>query len=272
MKLIKRLVIFGIIGLVVLLIVGGIVLTLTINSIAKQGIQIGATSALGVETKLNTASVGLFSGTFGLNGLDVSNPQGYPSKHFVQLGDAKVAVSLGSLTKDTIVVPEFTMDGLDVHLERKSGKSNYEVILENLDKLSGGKSTPKPTEPKPKGSEKKLIVKALTLKNITIHADMVDAGTPGLACRSSSACETGRPRFAARARPTSRSDRESGTDTRPRRSAGGERRSSTSPNTIPSQGGRGDVRISRARCATTASRATSPRSSSVSAVIAPTSM
>ncbi len=181
MKLIKRLVIFGIIGLVVLLIVGGIVLTLTINSIAKQGIQIGATSALGVETKLNTASVGLFSGTFGLNGLDVSNPQGYPSKHFVQLGDAKVAVSLGSLTKDTIVVPEFTMDGLDVHLERKSGKSNYEVILENLDKLSGGKSTPKPTEPKPKGSEKKLIVKALTLKNITIHADMVDAGTPGLA-------------------------------------------------------------------------------------------
>lgn len=183
MKLIKRLVIFGIIGLVLLFVVGGIVLTLSINSIAKKGIEVGGTSALGVETKLSKASIGLFSGKFGLTGLDVSNPTGYPSPLFVHLGDAKVAVSLGSLTKDTIEVPEFTMDGLDVRLERRNGKSNYDVILANLEKFTGGSgtSTPKPTETKKEGQGKKLIVKELTLKNITIHADMVDGTTPGLA-------------------------------------------------------------------------------------------
>lgn len=180
MKLIKRLVLFGILGIVVLIVAAGIIVTLSINSIARKGIEVGSTSALGVPTTLKSASIGLLSGKFGLSGLDVSNPQGgYPSQHFVQLGDARVAVSLGSLTKDVIEVPEFTMDGLEVHLERRSGKSNYDVILENIEKLGGGKSTPKPTDPKK--DETRLIVKELTLRNITIHADMVDPSTPGLA-------------------------------------------------------------------------------------------
>lgn len=182
MKLIKRLFLFGVLGIIVLVIAAGVILTLTINSIARKGIEVGSTSALGVPTTLQKASIGLFSGKFGLTGLDVSNPNGYPSTHFVQLGDAKVEVSLGTLTKDTIEVPEFTMDGLAVRLERRSGKSNYDVILENLEKFGGGKKDPtKPAEPKKEGADKKFVVKLLTLKNITIHADMVDPSTPGLA-------------------------------------------------------------------------------------------
>jgi hypothetical protein len=181
MKLLKRIILFGILGIIVLLIAAGVIVTLSINSIARRGIEVGSTSALGVPTTLKSASVGLFSGKFGLNGLDVANPQGgYPSTHFVQLGDAKVAVSLGSLTMDTIEIPSFTMDGLDVHLERRGGKSNYDIILENIEKFTGGKGKPKPAEPKQPGSEKKLIIKELTLRNITIHTDLVDAGTPGL--------------------------------------------------------------------------------------------
>lgn len=182
MKFIKRLVLFGFLAVVLLVVAAGVILTLTINAVAKEGIEVGGKTALGVDTKLKSASIGLFSGKFGLNGLDVSNPQGYPSQHFVQLGDARVAVSLVSLTKDVIEVPEFTMDGLTVRLERRAGKSNYDVILDHLQKLGGGAKEPsKPAEPKRSGSEKKLVVKELTLKNITIHADMVDPSTPGLA-------------------------------------------------------------------------------------------
>jgi hypothetical protein len=180
MKLIKRLVLFGVLAVIVLIVAAGVIVTLSINSIAKRGIEYGSTTALGVPTTLESASIGLFSGKFGLNTLNVSNVQGYPSTSFVKLGDAKVAVTLGSLRKDTIEVPSFSMDGLDVYLERRGGKSNYDVILENIEKITGSKSKPKPTEPKKEG-ETKLVIKELTLRNITIHTDLVDAGTPGLA-------------------------------------------------------------------------------------------
>ena len=181
MKLMKKILLFGGLGLIVLIIAAVVILSITINSIARKGIEVGANSALGVTTTLKSASIGIFSGKFGLNGLNVANPQGFAGDHFLNLGDAHVAVSLSSLTKDTIELPEFAMDGLDVSLERKAGKSNYQVILDNLEKFTGGggKPTTKPTEPK-KGGEKKLIIKQVTLRNITVHANMVDAGTPGL--------------------------------------------------------------------------------------------
>jgi hypothetical protein len=182
MKLIKRLIILGFLAIVLLVIAVGVGAMVFIDAAAKKGIEFGANKALGVPTTLNKASVGLFSGTFAMNGLNIGNPQGFPSDHFLNLGDAKVAVTLSSLTKDTIEIPEFTMDTMDVRLERRNGKSNYQVILDNIQKLTGGDkgaTQPKPKEPS-QGPEKKLIVKQVNLKNITVHADMVDAGTPGL--------------------------------------------------------------------------------------------
>lgn len=164
------------IGVPVLLIIVAVVgLMLFIDSAAKAGIEKGATYAMGVNTTLDSASIGLFSGKFGLSGLNVANPAGYKDAKFLSLGDGKVAVSLGSLTKDTIEVPTFALDTIVVNLEKKEGKANYQVILDNLAKLSkGGEPSSAPPE---QGGGKKLIVNELTIRNVTVKADLL--GAPG---------------------------------------------------------------------------------------------
>lgn len=169
----KRLLIFSLGGLLALMIALIVIGLAIINIAARKGIEAGATYALGVPTTLGSARVGVFSGEFGMSGLKVANPQGFPAPHFLSLNEAAVAVSLGSLMKDTIEVPTFSLDGIDVHLERREGRSNYQVILDNLEKLSGGKGK-EPASPTRRPDEgKKLVIRDLTIRRVTVHVDML---------------------------------------------------------------------------------------------------
>jgi hypothetical protein len=160
-------------GLVTIIVLALIIGLLFINGIARRGIQSGATYALGVETQVSSVSIGLVSGRMGLSGLRVANPQGYTSPHFVTLGDGKVEVSLGSLSQDTIQIPELRLSDVDLVLERHGGKANYDVILANIERVAGGKSKPR-QEP---GPDKKLVIGQLLIRNVTVHADLL--GVPG---------------------------------------------------------------------------------------------
>jgi hypothetical protein len=146
-----------------------------IDAAAKKGIEAGATYALGVNTTLDSASVGIVSGKFGLSGLRVANAPGYPSDKFMSLGDGRVAVSLGSLMNDTIEIPSFSLDTIDMNLEKKEGKANYQVIMDNLAKLSKPGTQPsKPAE----GGGKKLVIDELTIRKVKVRADLIGLGAP----------------------------------------------------------------------------------------------
>ncbi len=166
---IGRKIALGLGGVVALVIVTLVVALTFINSIARKGIEVGATYALGVKTSLTSARVGVFSGSVSLASLKVANPQGFPAPHFMALGDGGVAVSLASINKDVIDVPTLTLDNLDVHLETEGGKSNYQVIIDNLGKL-GSKD---PNKPPAKGDETRLVIRELTITDVTVHADVI---------------------------------------------------------------------------------------------------
>ncbi len=175
MRLIKRL-IFVVVGLVVLLVAAVALAIVFANSIARKGIETGATLALGVKTTLREADVGLLSGRFGLSGLDVANPQGFKSPHFLALGRGEVSVSLASLNSPTVDIPSFALSDLDVSLERKGDGANYTAILDNLKRAqdaAGGSADPKAPKPAPSGEGKKFVIQNLVLRNIKIHADLV---------------------------------------------------------------------------------------------------
>jgi hypothetical protein len=144
--------------LAILLIVGVVVAVFYIDSIARRAVERGGTYAMGVNTSLRKADVKILSGEFTLNGLRVANPDGYDADHFLRLGEGDVAVSLASLRQDVVRLPTLTLKTIDVNLEKKDGKANYQVIVDNLKKLSGDRP-----------AEQKYVIDTVDLRRITVH-------------------------------------------------------------------------------------------------------
>lgn len=166
-------------GFLALVVVIAVVLLLMgyIDSLAKTGIETGATFALGTKTTLERADVQPFAGRFSIAGLNVSNPcrngRSFDAEHFLKLGTGDLAVSLGSLMGDTVELPEITLDRMDVILEKSGDATNYGIILKNLGKVGGGGED----EPDDESSGKKFIVGRILLTNIVVRVAMPPVGS-----------------------------------------------------------------------------------------------
>lgn len=155
------------IGIVVLV---GVIGYISINKIAKAGVEHGGTYALGVDTKLKDINVGVLSGSLSMNGLSIANPEGFKADHFLSLGDGNVQVSLGSLMSDQVDVPVLKLSDIQIDLEKDKGKANYDVILEHLAKVTGGEE---PSQPAEKTGGKKFVVHELLIKNVKVNAQVI---------------------------------------------------------------------------------------------------
>jgi hypothetical protein len=168
MKHIKKIVV-AVICVIVILVVG---VVLWIDSVAKAGVEVGATYALGVSTTLDGMDVGMFSGSVDMSELNVNNPEGFDTPHFLRLGDGRVAVSLGTLMEDKVVIPELIFSGLSMNLESKGTKANYKVIMDNLKKLESGEKAPAEDE----GEGKGFVVNKVSITDVEVQVDLLPIG------------------------------------------------------------------------------------------------
>lgn len=134
------------------------------DSLAKQTIERGGTYATGVRTTVDSVSLGLFAGEAGLSELQIANPEGFDTDYFLRLGEANTSVSLGTLMEDTVVIPRVHLDTIHLNLEHKDGEKNYQVILDNLERLSSGEE---PAEP---ADAKQWVINDLQITDINVLA------------------------------------------------------------------------------------------------------
>jgi len=162
----KKLLVGGLGLLLILVLLAAFLVVRSIDAIAAAVIERGGSHVLGVTTTVDSADVGITSGTFELANLTVANPAGYDSPHFMNLPSAGVEVSLNTLLENTIELPALTVGVIDMNLDRSGGRGNYEVILENVKKTETGE---KPAEPAGDGPTKKFIVRSLVLEGASVH-------------------------------------------------------------------------------------------------------
>lgn len=171
MKVVKVLLALAVTVIALMVIV--VVLAFTgIDKAAKIGIEQGAGYALGVDTTLASADIGLFSGRFAMSGLNVANPEGFSTPHFFSLGSGEVKVSYSSLASETVTLPSLTLSSIDVYLDKEEGTSNYQTILDNLKRFESGDTPPDPNAD-PSQPSKEFVIQSLKLSDITVHADIL---------------------------------------------------------------------------------------------------
>jgi hypothetical protein len=155
----------------VLVVAALVVLWLALDWIAESAIEHGATYALGVPTTVGDVDLSLLGGEVTIRELAVANPEGFQTPHMMRLDRLNVRVRPGSLMEDAVEVEQFVIEGLDVYIEQKIGKSNVSVILGNLEKFGtegGGE--------KKEAGGKKLKVGHVQIRNVVAHVQVLPIG------------------------------------------------------------------------------------------------
>ncbi len=158
-------------GVGIILLVGVLVVAFSIDTIARAAVEKGAGDAMGVTTSLDSANVGVFAGTFSMRGLTVENPPDFAGDPFLTLSEGSVAVSLGTLRKDTIELPHLRLTGLGVDIQRRRGESNYGVILENTKKDRDTQPSQTQTDAGPN-----FVVREVTIRDVNVRVSLAPIG------------------------------------------------------------------------------------------------
>lgn len=166
--------------LIILVVVGLGVAIYQIDAIAKKAVEKGGTYALGVETTVDSISIGFLSGKLGMQGLTLANPDGYPTEKMLKTGTFDFQLDTSTVQQDEVIIELISLDGLNMRLDKKDGKYNMQVVADNVKRFgkgeAGEETTTEPAEPAPDaGPGKVFTVKELVVKDITVHVD----GVPG---------------------------------------------------------------------------------------------
>ncbi len=151
MKKIKKLLVWGVIALVVLLVAIAIIVGLFLGDIVKAGIETVGPKVTQVSIKVDKVGLSMFTGSASIQGLVVGNPEGFTAPQAISLGEASVGVSPMSVLSDKIVVhevhvisPEITFEGNPL-----TKNNNLSKIMDNVNSFSqsGGAAAPATNAP-----------------------------------------------------------------------------------------------------------------------------
>jgi hypothetical protein len=96
------------VAIAVLILIAGLFVYLynSIDSIVKNGIERYGTDVCGTRVSVGSVDISLKSGHGTVHGLRVANPDGFSHDSAVSLGEATLAIDIGSINRDPIVISE----------------------------------------------------------------------------------------------------------------------------------------------------------------------
>ena len=163
----KKVIVRGSIGIVALILILVLLVMVFINSIAKSAITTAGTSTLGVDTSLDSISIGLFSGHSSIDGVSVANPKGFDGD-FLDLSEGVLDVNLSSLLGDVIEVRQIALEGLNVQFVQKIDGSNVSRILDNVKGSTSAVSDKPAKDESDPGSSRKFVIDQLKVTNVKV--------------------------------------------------------------------------------------------------------
>lgn len=164
-------------AILIVLVIGGFIALFVfgasqLDNIVKAAIQRGGTYATQTNTTVESVDLGLFDGTFAMNGFQIDNPAGFTSPHFFKLADTDVQIDIQSINTPVIHVPTVAFNNIDIVLDKGNDPSNYNTILNSLKRFESSDSDSAPEN----AGGKKVAIDSLTLNNIDIRV----ANMPGV--------------------------------------------------------------------------------------------
>ena len=153
-----------------------IILSFSIDSIIKSGVETIGSKATGVTVKLQGVDISLFSGMGQIESLFVGNPEGFKAESAFKLNEVRLALNVKSVFSDKIVIDEIYIDAPNITYEKSMKGDNMQAILNNIKAFSGeSKGTAqKDTAEKTSKKETKIQINNFILKNGKVNMSITE--------------------------------------------------------------------------------------------------
>ena len=112
--------------------VGLVVLSVTLHSTIKVGVESLGPTITGTEVRLDDVDLSLLTGEGQLEKLVIGNPPGFQSNHAFYLEMVHVKADLKSIWSDTILIQEIFIDSPEISFESTPEGNNISIIHENI--------------------------------------------------------------------------------------------------------------------------------------------
>ena len=161
----KALIIGGVLIVVVVVGVAYVVYT-SLDSIVEAAIEKYGSQYTGTAVAVDGVELDLTSGKGAINGFSVANPAGFETAKAIEVGRVAIAVDIGSVTGDPIVIKEIVIDKPKVTYEIGPDGNNIDAIANHVQSQTGsggsgaeGKAADKGTAEE--GGGPKLVIEDL---------------------------------------------------------------------------------------------------------------
>lgn len=134
---------FGLGGIVAILLIGFLVLTLTIDSIVKSGIESVGSEMTETSVTVDRVSISPFSGSGTISGFRVKNPEGFDREFALEINDFSIKMNIRSLFSNEIVVRNIEVVSPFIFVEQKMPENNLRIILSSINTKTSGETTDK---------------------------------------------------------------------------------------------------------------------------------
>ena len=120
----------------------------------------------GTDFRIDGFHLNPYSGTLRINGVKLSNPQGFGDMAAFSLADFSMEVEVGSLFSDTILVKEVLIEDAFASYYSHDGRNNFDVIMANVKKATEPKAEAEASTGKSAAKDeakKKVIIERLRI-------------------------------------------------------------------------------------------------------------
>ena len=175
-------------GLLAVIVVALAIVWCSLETIVKKAVNKYGSEITGTEVSLQGFSLSPLSGSVSVKGLTVANPSNYKSANLLSLGGVSVKIDMKSLSGNTIVVEDITIEKPVITYEMLSlTQNNIKQLQANIAKNTASGSDNKGEKPKKEeakakseGASKQVVIRKVTVKEGELKAVSNIPGDKGL--------------------------------------------------------------------------------------------
>jgi hypothetical protein len=163
-------------ALAVLIVIAGVSVYLynSIDTIVKNGIERYGTDVCGTKVSVGSVDISLKNGRGTIRDVRVANPGGFSHDSAVRLGEATVAIDIGSLNRDPLVIKEIrvTAPVVSAEVDEKLA-TNVGVIRNHVQNYQARAANPEKPD---SGFEKRITIRSFVVEKGVLKGDATRIG------------------------------------------------------------------------------------------------